>query len=84
MIDILIKAFQQPEQQVSGRTHCLETVVVGTQRKIRQSGLIVRAGFIVGFDADTPRIFEEQFEFISAAAIPVATAAMVLTVARSP
>lgn len=53
-------------------------------QRIRHSGLIVRAGFIVGFDVDTPRIFEEQFEFISAAAIPVATVSILSPLPTTP
>jgi hypothetical protein len=35
--------------------------------RIRASGLGISGGFIVGFDNDDERIFDEQFEFISRA-----------------
>ena len=33
-------------------------------QRVRDGGLVVIAGFIVGFDADDEAIFDEQFEFI--------------------
>jgi len=39
-------------------------------QRITAAGLEVYAGFIVGFDADGPDIFERQREFIASAAIP--------------
>jgi len=39
-------------------------------RRITAAGIEVYAGFIVGFDADGPDIFERQREFIASAAIP--------------
>jgi len=41
---------------------------------IQGEGLWVTAGFIIGFDADTEEIFEQQLDFIERAAIPWAMA----------
>lgn len=41
-------------------------------RKLQNMGLEVRAGFIVGFDSDTPSIFKRQYEFIQENGIPTA------------
>ena len=41
-------------------------------RKIQSRNIIVWGAFIVGFDADDQDIFDEQFDFIQQAAIPVA------------
>jgi radical SAM superfamily enzyme YgiQ (UPF0313 family) len=41
-------------------------------KKIQSYGLEVYGGFIVGFDADPPDIFERQIDFIQKAGIPVA------------
>lgn len=38
-------------------------------QRIRDGGLVVQAGFIVGFDNDDPSIFDEQFSFIQEAGI---------------
>ncbi len=38
-------------------------------RKLQQNGLMVSGGFIVGFDHDTPDIFEQQREFIQKSGI---------------
>lgn len=38
-------------------------------RKLQQNGLMVSGGFIVGFDHDTPEIFEQQMDFIQKSGI---------------
>jgi hypothetical protein len=42
------------------------------------------AGMIVGFDHDDPTIFEEQFEFIQQARIPVSMTGMLNAVPKTP
>jgi len=37
--------------------------------RIRDGGLVINGGFIIGFDNDDLQIFEEQFEFIQASGI---------------
>ncbi|MEL6925452.1 MAG: B12-binding domain-containing radical SAM protein, partial [Bacteroidota bacterium] len=39
--------------------------------KLHQSGFIVSGGFIVGFDTDTPEIFDRQISFIQESGIPL-------------
>jgi len=46
--------------------------LVEAVRIIQQHGIDVLGGFIVGFDADPPTIFEEMAEFIEEAALPTA------------
>lgn len=40
-------------------------------RRIQANGMEVMAGFILGFDQDSPEIFERQIAFIREAAIPI-------------
>jgi radical SAM superfamily enzyme YgiQ (UPF0313 family) len=46
--------------------------LVEAVHKIQSYNLFVSAGMIVGFDHDDPGIFEEQFDFLQEAAIPIA------------
>jgi radical SAM superfamily enzyme YgiQ (UPF0313 family) len=47
-------------------------------RVIRESGLWVLAGFIVGFDSDDETIFDRQLQFIEKTAIPWAMAGLLM------
>jgi radical SAM superfamily enzyme YgiQ (UPF0313 family) len=46
--------------------------LVGAVRTIQAHGIEVSGGFIVGFDSDTPNVFDHQADFIEEAAIPTA------------
>jgi radical SAM superfamily enzyme YgiQ (UPF0313 family) len=46
--------------------------LVGAVRTIQAHGIEVSGGFIVGFDSDTPNVFDHQADFIEKAAIPTA------------
>lgn len=47
-------------------------------RMIHDHGIEVFGGFIVGFDADPPSIFQDQIHFIEEAAIPAAAVSMLV------
>ena len=52
--------------------------------RIRNAGLDVNAGFIVGFDNDDKEIFEDQFRFIQENGITLAMVGMLQAIPRTP
>jgi radical SAM superfamily enzyme YgiQ (UPF0313 family) len=53
-------------------------------QRVRDGGLVVIAGFIVGFDADDEAIFDEQFEFIERTGIAQAPVALLTPIPTTP
>jgi radical SAM superfamily enzyme YgiQ (UPF0313 family) len=58
--------------------------LVAAIHKIQSYNLFILAGMIVGFDHDDATIFEEQYEFLQAAQIPVVMLSVLLAVPRTP
>jgi radical SAM superfamily enzyme YgiQ (UPF0313 family) len=52
--------------------------------RLREAGIIVSAGFIVGFDNDDERVFEEQFDFIQRNGIGLATVSILSPIPSTP
>jgi radical SAM superfamily enzyme YgiQ (UPF0313 family) len=58
------------------KTHNQNRDMLLDVKKIHHSGLQVMAGFIVGFDSDTPSIFQRQIDFIQKSGIVSAMVGM--------
>ncbi|MBS3733229.1 MAG: DUF4070 domain-containing protein, partial [Desulfobacterales bacterium] len=56
----------------TGKTQNLKSDMEVAVRTIQRNGIEVLAGFILGFDNDTPDIFDQQIDFIQKNAIPQA------------
>jgi radical SAM superfamily enzyme YgiQ (UPF0313 family) len=55
-----------------GKSQNLKRNLVDSVKKLQKHGMIVSAGFIVGFDHDSPDIFNQQISFIEKSGIPSA------------
>jgi hypothetical protein len=53
-------------------------------RRIYAFGIDVLGGFIIGFDSDTPEIFDNQYRFITAAGIQSAMVGLLTAIPRTP
>jgi radical SAM superfamily enzyme YgiQ (UPF0313 family) len=72
-------ALIESKKRQNARGDILESVL-----KVQSYGIRVDAGMIVGFDSDDPAIFQEQFDFIQAARIPVSMTGMLNAVPKTP
>ncbi|MEQ9379709.1 MAG: DUF4070 domain-containing protein, partial [Pirellulales bacterium] len=52
--------------------------------RIQSAGLDINAGFIVGFDSDDKKIFDEQFDFIQRNGITLAMVGMLQAIPKTP
>ena len=53
-------------------------------QRVRDAGIVVTAGFIVGFDSDDEDIFDEQFDFITEAGIAMSPIALLTPIPTTP
>jgi radical SAM superfamily enzyme YgiQ (UPF0313 family) len=58
--------------------------ILTSVHRIQRAGIQVMAGMIVGFDNDDPSIFEEQFQFIQDARIPISMTGMLNALPKTP
>jgi radical SAM superfamily enzyme YgiQ (UPF0313 family) len=66
------------------KTQNLREDILVSVRRIYSHGIDVLAGFIVGFDNDTPDTFERQYRFISDAGIQSAMIGLLTAMPRTP
>ncbi|UFS71154.1 B12-binding domain-containing radical SAM protein [Geomonas sp. RF6] len=75
---------ETPEEEglaETGKSQNRNRDLLESVRRIQQAGLQVHAGFIVGFDSDSPGIFQSQIRFIQESGIATAMVG-ILTVLR--
>src|SRR5439155_17238696 len=58
--------------------------LVAAVHKIQSYNLFISAGMIVGFDQDDVTIFDEQYEFLQAAQLPIVMLSVLLAAPRTP
>jgi radical SAM superfamily enzyme YgiQ (UPF0313 family) len=58
--------------------------ILTSVHRIQRAGIQVMAGMIVGFDNDDPSIFDEQFQFIQDARIPISMTGMLNALPKTP
>lgn len=78
---------ETPDEQTLRETRKTQNIhedVLTSIRRIFAHGIDVLAGFIVGFDNDTPATFEQQHRFISSSGIQVAMIGLLTALPKTP
>ncbi|HJT75872.1 MAG TPA: radical SAM protein, partial [Gemmataceae bacterium] len=78
---------ESPRKSSLAETHKTQNEkldLVAAVHKIQSYNLFISAGMIVGFDNDDPSIFDEQYDFLQAAQIPIVMLSALLAVPRTP
>ena len=68
----------------TGKIQNLREDALTSVRRIYAHGIDVLAGFIIGFDTDTPETFERQYRFITDAGIQSAMIGLLMALPRTP
>jgi radical SAM superfamily enzyme YgiQ (UPF0313 family) len=96
MIELMVRAnvrqvfigIESPRAASLAETRKVQNVRGGSLESkvqmIRDGGLVVQAGFIVGFDNDDERIFDDQFDFIQRTGIAQALVAILSPTPTTP
>ena len=85
--DNVFVGIETPDDRALKECHKFQNTnrdLIDSVKKIQQFGLNVRGGFIVGFDNDSPEIFERQIEFIQKSKIITAMVGMLNAPRGSP
>ena len=68
----------------TGKSQNLREDLLTSVRRLYARGIEVLAGFIIGFDNDTPETFEQQYRFITQSGIQTAMIGLLSAVPRTP
>ena len=68
----------------TGKSQNLREDLLTSVRRLYARGIEVLAGFIIGFDHDTPATFEQQYRFITQSGIQTAMIGLLSAVPRTP
>jgi radical SAM superfamily enzyme YgiQ (UPF0313 family) len=68
----------------TGKTQNLREDLLTSVRRLYARGIEVLAGFIIGFDNDTPGTFERQYRFITDAGIQTAMIGLLTALPKTP
>lgn len=79
-----IESADEASLKETGKTQNLNRDPLESVRAIYRHGIDVLAGFIVGFDTDTPETFDSQYRFITASGIQVAMVGLLTALPRTP
>lgn len=63
---------ETPEEKSLGYCNKVQNInrdLLDSVKKIQRAGILVSGGFIVGFDSDTPTVFQRQIDFIQQSGI---------------
>jgi len=72
MVFIGIETPSEEGLEECGKKHNRHRDLIADVKRIQRHGLQVQGGFIIGFDTDTPSIFQRQIEFIQKSGIVTA------------
>jgi radical SAM superfamily enzyme YgiQ (UPF0313 family) len=84
MVFIGIESPRKASLAESHKTQNEKVDLVAAVHKIQSYNLFISAGMIVGFDQDDATIFDEQYEFLQAAQIPIVMLSVLLATPRTP
>jgi radical SAM superfamily enzyme YgiQ (UPF0313 family) len=95
LLDLLVKAnfmwvfmgLESPSAESLKETRKVQNMkgsMVDKVRIIQEAGILTYASFIIGFDSDTPDIFDSQVKFITEAAIPNAMIGPLVALPKTP